>query len=191
MTTNGNGTNGNHSGLTIKQQVWLDEYLRCWNGAEAARIAGYKYPRQAAYANITKDYIKEAIHKRLAVKAMGADEVLVRLADQARGDISAFFRRDEDDGMVTLDWDAILHGPQRHLIRSITFTRAGPKIEIHDAQHALAHLGKHHGLFVDRVEHTGKDGEPIEIADARVRFTSLLNRLADPDSEGDVSEGNE
>lgn len=39
-------------------------------------------------------------------------------------------------------------------------------------------LGKHFGLFADRHEHTGKDGGPIEIEDARERLIDGIAGIA-------------
>lgn len=36
------------------------------------------------------------------------------------------------------------------------------KLKFWDKQAALVNMGKHLGMFVDRVEHTGKDGGPIQ-----------------------------
>lgn len=55
------------------------------------------------------------------------------------------------------------------------------KVKLHDKRAALVDIGKHLGMFRDRVELTGKDGNPIEIdqvntdADA---FTRSVARLA-------------
>ena len=42
------------------------------------------------------------------------------------------------------------------------------ELELYDAQAALVHIGKAHGLFADRLEHTGKDGGPIVITEVRI-----------------------
>jgi phage terminase small subunit len=75
--------------LTRKQQVFIDEYLKCWNAAEAARLAGYS--ERSAYSqgweNLRKPEIAAAIQARLDEAHMSADEALKLLADQARADI--------------------------------------------------------------------------------------------------------
>jgi phage terminase small subunit len=139
--------------LTNKQRAFVEAYLTCWNGAEAARQAGYAYPRRAAYENLTKLDIRERIRKRLAGAAMSADEVLSRLADQARGDIGDFIGK---GGVIDLE-DAKAQGIT-HLLKSIAWTKQGIRIEIQSSQHALELIGKHHGLFVDRkeIDHSGE-----------------------------------
>jgi phage terminase small subunit len=78
--------------LTDKQQVFVEEYLRCWNASEAARRAGYseKTARQIGEQNLSKLDIQEKIQARIAELKMSADEVLSRLGEQARGDIGDF-----------------------------------------------------------------------------------------------------
>ena len=39
---------------------------------------------------------------------------------------------------------------------------------------AWAHLGKHLGMFKDKIEHTGKDGGPIETVNSNVSTESYL-----------------
>lgn len=39
------------------------------------------------------------------------------------------------------------------------------KLKLWDKRAALVDIGKHLGMFTEKVEHTGKDGGPIEIAD--------------------------
>jgi phage terminase small subunit len=43
--------------------------------------------------------------------------------------------------------------------------KGGLKVKFHDKRAALVDIGKHFGMFTEKVEHTGKDGGPIEIAD--------------------------
>ncbi len=54
--------------------------------------------------------------------------------------------------------------------------RAGLSIELYDAQAALVQLGKHLGLFVERTEITGANGEPL--LDVRAELERKLARLA-------------
>ncbi len=76
--------------LTIKQQLFIDKHLQCFNATEAAQLAGYKGNgvtlATVGYQNIRKYQIAEAIKIRLAESAMATDEVLKRLADFARGE---------------------------------------------------------------------------------------------------------
>ena len=217
--------------LTTKQQAFVEHYLRSWNASQAARDAGYseKSARLIGSENLTKPDIQAAIEARLAELKMSADEVLARLADQARGSMADFLRVDEEE--ITLSWsllkvptnadgDPDLAGvvmelasqenvqPTDQILRTATVKRAVARldllqagergklglvkkyslddkgkvsIELHDAQSALQLLGRHHKLFVDRTELTGKDGNPIEVSDALPIFAAKLARRAGAD----------
>ena len=168
--------------LTNKQKLWLEEYLQCWNATKAARKAGYKNPRHSGYENRTKPYIEKRIRQRLRESAMSADEVLTRLAEQARVDLGPYM---DEDGFVEIE--RLKRDGKTHLIKRYEKTKAiaglvRVKVETYDAQAALVHLGRHHGLFKDKVEHTGKDGGPIEtkdVSDTRDHILSTLCRIAD------------
>lgn len=134
--------------LTKKRRIFVEEYLKCWNATEAARRAGYaeRYLHTNAPKLLQNTTIAEAIQERLEQACMGADEVLVRLAEQARADISEFIT---DYGAV--DWDAAKR--KGHLIKRVVHNKGkNSSIELHDSQSALALIGKHHGLFIERQE---------------------------------------
>ena len=52
---------------TKKQRVFMIEYLKYWNGAKAARRAGYsrRCAHQQAYENLKKPKIRQAIDKAI------------------------------------------------------------------------------------------------------------------------------
>ena len=53
----------NGLGLSQRERIFVLAYVEIWNGAEAARRAGYSHrnARQQAYENLTKPYIRIAI----------------------------------------------------------------------------------------------------------------------------------
>jgi len=151
--------NGNGNGrLTDKRKVFIEEYLQCWNGAEAARRAGYAYPRREAYRLLTNADIRQEVSNRLYLKAMSADEVLWRLAEIARGEWAQYV---SDEGKV--DFAEMKADGKLHLVKSIRDTAHGQSIEFCDMQGALVQIGKHHKLFVDRTELTGADGGAVAL----------------------------
>lgn len=89
--------------------------------------------------------IKAAVAERMRQISMTADEVIARLAQQARADISIFLQPNGEP-----DWDMVKKFG--YLIKRITKTRSGWQIELHDAQQALAIIAKAQGLLVDRVQ---------------------------------------
>jgi len=144
--------------LTNKRRIFIEEYLECWNGAEAARRAGYKYPKRAASFLLTIPDLQEVIAKRIKEKAMGADEVLARLADQARASITNVI---EPTGKRTFLIDTEKVAEFGQLIKKIKHTKYGVEIELYSSQQALELIGKHHGLFKERLDVTSGD-RPIK-----------------------------
>jgi len=138
--------------LTNKQKVFIEAYLECWNATEAARRAKYKHPRQMGSENLSKPVIQERISQRLRATAMSADEVLERLASQARADIADYVVVDLATGEPKVDLRSVKG--RTHLIKSIQQTAHGVKVELYDAQAALEKIGRAHGLFTDRVDVT-------------------------------------
>ena len=113
--------------LTNKQQKFVDEYLQCFNATEAARRAGYAKTNGSLRAigseNLAKPNIAEIIAQHFQASAMSRDEVLMRLGEQARGDMGEFANINN-----MLDIEA---HPQSHLIKKFkrrlqTFKDARP-----------------------------------------------------------------
>lgn len=142
------------AGLSKRQRLFVEHYLTHYNATQAIIDAGYKAASRHAAAQkgsiLLKDpRVQELVSQRLTEAAMSADEVLMRYAEQARATIADFVDVDAD-GNIRLKPEAIAE--RGHLIKSIRMTSAGPVVELHDAQAALTHIGKHHQLFVDRLE---------------------------------------
>lgn len=143
--------------LTDRQRLFVVHYLDCLNATEAARRAGYAKPRQQGSENLSKPVIRAAVNAGLAELALPADEVLARLAAIARSDVRelmVFSEADQvrDDGTVAVPAGTFIglrltRDAPLHLVKSITPTRYGDKVELHDAQTALTTLAKAHGLL--------------------------------------------
>jgi len=104
---------------------------------------------------------------------MDADEVLARLADQARGNIADFMNTEVPGGIIDLEKAQELG--LTHLIKSISWTKQGVKVELYDAQAALVHIGRHLKLFTDRVEVTWRE----RARDAGLDPDALVESLAE------------
>lgn len=75
---------------------------------------------------------------------METDEILARLSQQARADISPYLLSSGEP-----NWDVIRQAG--HLVKRVAKNRNGWVVELHDAQSALAILAKARGLMVERV----------------------------------------
>jgi len=142
-----------------RQQVFLEEYLKCWNASEAARKAGFKGKANVVgprlLANVS---IQQAIQARLNELKMSADEVLVRLADQARGSMADFIQVTED-GQIRI---SLAKADKLHLVRKVSLTaEGGLQIELYDSQDALKLLGQHYKLFTQKHEVETPDLAPL------------------------------
>lgn len=137
-------------GLTPKQQVFVNSYLATWNASEAARRASYANPGQQGHRLLKNVEIAEEIKRRLDDQTMTANEVLVRLTEQARG-----VHTDYISATGSINVPLMVAENKTHLIKGIKETQFGKVIEFYDSQAALVHIGKHHGLFSDKIEHSG------------------------------------
>ena len=134
--------------LTGKQEMFIQEYLVDFNGTRAAIAAGYAVGTAAAtaYENLRKPHIAIALGKAIAERhdktQVTADYVLSRLmanAERAMQEYPVFDRKGNPTGEYQYRGDI--------------------------ANSALALLGKHLSLFVERTEISGPDGGPIQYED--------------------------
>lgn len=108
-------------------------------------MAGYKHPNTLGPR--LKRELQTEIDARLAKMAMSANEVLERLGDIARADVSDFIT---ETGAI--DWEKVRK--KGYLIKRIIHHKGRQStIELHDAQSALQHLDRYHG---------GDKGQAIE-----------------------------
>lgn len=151
-------------GLNFRQRMFVLAYLGEANGnaTEAARIAGYAEPNTQGPRLLVNVGIRVAIDAKLNHVALSADETLARLSDMASADMADFTDPSGEDGF-TLNLAKARASGKTHLIKKLAHTKDGVRIELHDAQGALEKLARYHGLLKDRVEHTGRDGGPIDV----------------------------
>lgn len=159
--------------LTRKQQIFIDEYLKCWNATEAARRAGYS--ERSAYSqgweNLRKPEIQSAIQARLDEVHMSANEAIKLHSDIARGDIGDLL---DNNGLLDIRL-AKSQGKTRLLrkIKQKTITRIGKKeddddveiteieFEMYPADSAQERILKLLGKFTDKVDITS-GGQPLK-----------------------------
>jgi hypothetical protein len=92
---------------------------------------------------------------------MPANEVLSRLADIARGDMSDFVSFVEGVRLPIIDFAGAQRAGKFHLVKKLKYTdQGGVEFELYDKQAALVQLGKALGL--ERLTVTGADGGPIK-----------------------------
>jgi phage terminase small subunit len=158
--------------LTPKQARFVEEYLTDLNATQAAIRAGYseKTAPVIASQNLKKVNVQAAIQAaqlKLSEKTgITQERVLnelskIAFADQRRvmkwgaGGVTLLESKDlsDDDAAIVSE-----------VSETTTATGGSLKLKTHDKVGALKLLGEHLGLFKQRMELTGKDGEPIEVS---------------------------
>jgi len=168
--------------LTPKQRAFVREYLIDLNATQAAIRAGYS--EDTAYSigaeNLKKPQIEAAISAAMKLRAertnITADRVLQELAKIGFADIRKAIRwesalvteEDNPDGgdiavikrIVTnqvqlVSSDEIDDDTAAAISEISQNTNGGIKLKLHDKKAALVDLGRHLGLFTDKVEHSG------------------------------------
>ena len=131
------------SKLTWKESKFLDEYMKDYNGAGAARRAGYSEDsaKEIAYEILTKPHIKEELKKRFEEGRMSTEEIVARIEGMVEGRIPT----------------EVVKAPSHVYGKDPVIAR-----EEYDTQGAVRDLGKVYALFVDKqiVENIG-----LEIVD--------------------------
>jgi phage terminase small subunit len=126
----------NERQLTPKQRRWANAYLgeARGNATEAARIAGYSDPEVSGFDCKRNQAIRAYVDERLDAETLSSKEVLAELTDVARAEWRDFLliRRDKDGEILDVRMDL------------------GSKIK------SLELLGKHHQLFTDKIDISGK-----------------------------------
>lgn len=154
--------------LTAQQELFVEEYIKCRKGAEAARRAGYS-PNSAkvtASRLLTNANVLKEIEERTKANAMGLDEALSRLADFARADLGQWL---SDDGAV--DIAAMKRAGATHFIRKVKrteksgvtatggeWTEVTGEVELYDALAATKFIADLHKRAA-----SGKEDDPLHI----------------------------
>lgn len=164
--------------LTNKQKVFVDEYLVDLNATQAAIRAGYsvKTAEWIGPQLLTKTHVAKAVTARMADREkrteITQDSVLKELAKIGFANMADYMRVDHrgdpalDFSNLTRDQAAPLvevtvedfldgRGDDARDVRRVKFKLA-------DKKGALVDIGKHLGMFTNKLELTGKDGGPVE-----------------------------
>lgn len=132
--------------LTLKQERFVLAYVgeAHFNGAKAAKLAGYtgldENLRFTAHDNLTKPHVRARVNELLAAIALTPEEALAELREVALAPMVQFMQvirpaEVDDDGneiapmQVRLDYSAKLK--------------------------AIELIGKGHGMWLDKTEHSG------------------------------------
>lgn len=164
--------------LTAKQIRFVDEYMVDFNATQAAIRAGYKAKTAHVIGaeNLRKPKIAEEIARRQKDlqrrTEVTQDRVVKELARVAFADATDYacvetLTYENEDGTVSpvqivspKDTDT-LSDDQRAAIAGIKQGANGIEIKLHDKIKALELLGRHIGMFNDKLSLSGSDGGPL------------------------------
>lgn len=176
--------------LTPKQQQFVQEYLIDLNATQAAIRSGYseKTAKEQAARLLTNVHVAAAVQKAMEERSkrtqITADRVLEELALIAFSDVRHYNVDEAGRLMVTPDAP---HYDVGRAVSSVKFKRSrytgkdgdenettDTEIKVWDKNTALQAIGKHLGMFKDRIEHSGPGGAPI-----RIKQEADLSKLSD------------
>ena len=147
---------GSELRVTKKQKRFVEEYLIDLNATQAAIRAGYspKTAKDIGCENLAKPNISDAIDKAMAERSrrtgINQDRILLELARIGLAKITDVV--DPDTGKILPDAsDDDLACIQSIKIKPNEFGTER-EVKLYDKKSALVDLGKHLGLFKDKVE---------------------------------------
>lgn len=169
--------------LSPKQNRFVAEYLVDLNATSAAIRAGYseKTAAQIGYKLFQKPEIQDALQEARAAQEartqITSDKILRELARIAFSDASDYVKVVQMDqekeggvpmGAVMFTPTENLSADQRAALAYIEETQAGIKVRTHDKVKALELLGKHLGIFTEKVAIAAIDPETVKEVEALI-----------------------
>lgn len=145
--------------LTKNRKKFVDEYLVDLNGTRAYKAS---YPNvknddvaAAAASRLLRDvkvqlYFKQRQEARMKRLEMKQDDVLQELYKIARAQVTDFVYI-KNDGCVALNPTDVLTEDQRCVVAGIKEGANGTEIKLHDKMKALEMIGRHLGMFNDKL----------------------------------------
>lgn len=164
--------------LTRRQEAFVNEYLIDLNGTKAAIRAGYAPGSAGVEANrlLKQPDIAAAVGSSIAQRAvrteMDQDRVIDELGHLAFSNVNHFEIDDDTGDLVLRDGapcgalaavQSVRHRKRVHVEKNgAVVTTHDSDIRLWNKVAALHLLGRHVGLFSERMEHSGPNGAPIE-----------------------------
>lgn len=146
--------------LKPKQLLFCKEYLIDFNGTQAAIRAGYSKKTAAVIAvqNLAKLNIQSQIQKELDKRTdridKSGDEVVRLLWKMATLDLANYITVAEGGEVQAIAFDQLPEGASK-LISEIVFKTNKLKYKLPEKTKCLEMLGRHYGLFNDKLIHSG------------------------------------
>lgn len=157
--------------MNVKQELFVEEYLKCFNATKAAKAAGYseKTAYQQGHELLKNPEIDARVKDRLKAAAMDANEVLYHLASIARGDMDDLL-----DANGNLDIEKARKFGKTNLIKRVRSRVVSTEnsdvseqeTEGYDRLKALELIGRHLAMFTDKVRVESWEDEIVALVKA-------------------------
>lgn len=156
--------------LTDKQKNFVNEYLIDLNATQAYKRAGYSASSDAIAATegfklLRNPKIENEISKRIKEREhrteITQDEVLRELAAIAFADITDFV--EIEDGNVKIRNTGLIPKEKLRAVTGIKEGANGIEVKLGSKEKTLELLGRHLGMFRDKVEVSGMDKEKAKL----------------------------
>jgi phage terminase small subunit len=182
-----------------RHEIFAQEIAKGASQREAYRAAGYEGENEDAVDASASRLLTDAkvvlrvqeIQANAAKRAeITIERTLLELAKIGYADIRKAVRW--GDGVAVKDVDgnetisngvsmmdsAAIDDDTAAAIAEVAQTRDGIRVKFHDKLAALDKIGKHLGMFSERVELTGKDGGPIETKGDQALTIEMARKIA-------------
>lgn len=168
--------------MTEAQKVFCDEYLVDLNATRAYKVA---YPRctkdETAYAAASrmlrnvkvKKYIEKAIEERKKRTEVTQDMVINELKAIAFSNATSF--ANVKDGVVLIDDTNELDENIKKTIVGIKEGKNGIEVKMADKMQALEMLGRHLGMFKEKIELSNNTSEITKEIDNYIKEKMMSN----------------
>jgi phage terminase small subunit len=188
--------------LNDKQRAFCEEYIIDFNGAQAAIRAGYaeKTARITAAKLLTKSniqtYLSELIQDRKERVKVSQDDVVRELSHIAFDDIKNYLKFktekvkvDEVDGKPIYDYKTIVDVKDsqtidtRNIQEVAIATNGAFKFKLYGKDDALVNLGRHLGIFNDKLNLTGEEGA----SEIKISFVDKTKRNTEAEKDPKIA----
>lgn len=176
--------------LSPRRQRFVDEYMIDLCQSKAAARAGYSDKTARAQASlIMRDpIVQAAVRKRMQERVLAthinADRVVLELAKLAFANMADFVQKSEN-GDILFDFSTVTDDHLAAITELTVEEYADPtgkrqvtrtRFKLADKRAALVDLGRHIGMFKERVELTGSGGGPIQSQVVPLDFDAVAKR---------------
>lgn len=177
--------------LRPKQRLFVEAFVRLRNGKDAAIAAGYAFPEGTASKLLSDSNVMAAvvwlfdkyIEQKYGQRIMSKEEMLWRLTEMARIDLSEFLTEGTktlEDGKVVkillphIDLEKAKRNGKMLVVKSVRNVEHGVEVTFHDVMASMRQLSRVLGFdAAQKVEHSGPQGGAIPVLSVNFNVAAL------------------